>query len=673
MWGNLTLSIFKDEEKNTITNFAMVEDIHEEKIMNESLAFISQINSSTDSKTLFNAITQQIAKTFELPYVLVVEVDHEGISCNSRSFWQNGEFSEFNYSLKNSACLDAINKKDFFIVNGKVQKKYPKFEALKALNAESYIANPLFDADGKVIGLIILIDTKKIQNVELIKRILKIYANRSASELERLKSNQILLDSSNKLKEAEKIAKIGSWEYTFETQDFYISEGLQRLFKMENGKSAQDIIKDLKGAVHPVDKQRLHEVIENIIKKGKPWEIELRYNINNKTIHTINKGQASFANGQIISLFGTIQDITYKKEVESNLLVAKSKYQDLLENMNDAVVILDLDSKIIDFNQAAQTLLEYSKTDLLGLEIKNLVHPEDMENSKRFFQKLQKDGFYRDYQGRILTKNNEIKFIQVDSDAIYENGIMVGSRDIVRDITKLKETELKRELLYQKVEQANKELKDFAYIVSHDLKAPLRAIGSLAQWLSEDYMDQIDEKGQKQLTLLNNRVYRMHNFIDGILEYSRLGRIKVSKESVNINKLIENVNESLDLKNNTIKINTNLPTIKCEKIRIHQVFQNLISNSIKYNDKKNGKIVIDYKELPNAHQFSVADIGPGIDKKYHDKIFQIFQTLQIRDQFESTGIGLTIVKRIVELHGGTIKVKSSVGKGAKFDFTLNKN
>jgi len=164
----------------------------------------------------------------------------------------------------------------------------------------------------------------------------------------------------------------------------------------------------------------------------------------------------------------------------------------------------------------------------------------------------------------------------------------------------------------------------------------------------------------------------MHNFIDGILEYSRLGRIKVSKESVDINKLVENVIDSLDLKNNTIDIKSNLPVIKCEKIRIYQVFQNLISNSIKYNDKKQGKIVIDYKELPNAHQFSIADNGPGIDEKYHDKIFQIFQTLQVRDKFESTGIGLTIVKRIVELHGGTVIVKSTVGKGAKFVFTLNK-
>ena len=178
---------------------------------------------------------------------------------------------------------------------------------------------------------------------------------------------------------------------------------------------------------------------------------------------------------------------------------------------------------------------------------------------------------------------------------------------------------------------------------------------------------------KKHLNLLNSRVHRMHNFIDGILEYSRLGRSKKSKESVNINELIENVIDSLDPKNNEIIVKTTLPTIKCERLRIYQVFQNLISNSIKYNDKEKGRIIINYEELPHVHQFSIEDNGPGIDEKYHEKIFQIFQTLQIRDHFESTGIGLTIVKRIVELNGGTINVKSKVGKGTTFEFTLSKD
>ncbi len=672
MWGNLTLSILKDDEKGAITHFAMVEDIHDKKIMNDSLAFINQLNTTGDPEKLFNDIAKKIASTFEVPYVLVTEIDSGELSCSSRSFWKNGAFSVFNYSLQNSPCQDAINRKKLFAVEENVQKKYPKFKALKDLKAESYIACPLFDNDEKVIGLIALLDTKKMYNTELIKRILTIYSNRVSSELERIRNNQILLDNTNKLREAEKLARIGSWEYDFESDEFYLSEGIYQIFKFKKKKTPPNI-KELKDAIHPGDLEDLQKVIENKINKGKPWDFEMRYIVKDKTIHTINKGKASMANGHVIKLFGTIQDITDKKVAETNLMVATTKYHDLLENINDAVVILDSSQKIIDCNQAAQTILEYSKSELLNLNIRQCILPTDLKEAEDFSQKFKKDGFFRDLHTRVITKNKTIKYVKVDSDSIFENGKKVGSRDIFRDITELKETERKRELLYQKVEEANKELKDFAYIVSHDLKAPLRAIGSLAQWLSEDYMDQIDEKGQKHLTLLNSRVLRMHNFIDGILEYSRLGRIKISKESVNINGLIENVIDSLEVKNNQIKIKTDLPTIKCERLRIYQVFQNLISNSIKYNDKEKGLIIIDYKKLPGAHQFSIEDNGPGIDKKYHEKIFQIFQTLQIRDHFESTGIGLTIVKRIVELHGGTINVKSKIGKGATFEFTLSKD
>jgi PAS domain S-box-containing protein len=672
MWGNLTLSVLKDEKKDTITHFAMVEDIHDKKIMNDTLAFISQLNTSSNSRTLFNDIAKKIAQTFEIPYVLISEIDKGEFSCSSRGFWQNGAFGEFNHSLENSPCLDAIKKKALFAIEDNVQKKYPKFKALNDMNVESFIASPLFDSDDKAIGLIVLLDTKKMQHTELIKKIINIYTNRVATELERLKNDQILLDNSNKLKEAEKLAKIGSWEYNFETQELYLSEGLYRIFKWQKGKTKSDI-SELKKVVHLEDRKRFKEVIENKIIKGKPWEIEIRCNVNGQTIHTINKGKASLAKDQIVKLFGTIQDITDKKVAETNLYVATTKYQDLLENINDAVVILDKDQQILDCNLAAEKILEYSKPELLNLNIRDCIVPENLEEAEKFAKEAKKAGFFRDMQTRILTKNKTFKYVKVDSDSIFENGIFIGTRDIFRDITELKEVEQKREMLYKKVEQANKELKDFAYIVSHDLKAPLRAIGSLAQWLSEDYKNKIDEQGQKNLSLLNNRVHRMHNFIDGILEYSRLGRIKIEKESVNINELVESVIESLDTKNSSIKIKTALPTIKCEKIRIYQVFQNLISNSIEYNDKEKGLITIDYNELPEFYQFAIKDNGPGIDKKYHDKIFQIFQTLQIRDQFESTGIGLTIVKRIVELHGGEIKVESKAGKGAEFVFTLSKD
>ena len=229
------------------------------------------------------------------------------------------------------------------------------------------------------------------------------------------------------------------------------------------------------------------------------------------------------------------------------------------------------------------------------------------------------------------------------------------------------------EKAYQEMEKVNNELNDFAYIVSHDLKAPLRGIKTLAEWLSDDYADKFDQEGKKQLDLLCSRVDRMHNLIDGILQYSRVGRVKEEKVQVNLNELVPSI---IDLiappQNITITIENDLPVIECEKTRISQVFQNLLSNAVKYMDKLQGHIRIGCAEEGDCWKFSVSDNGPGIEEKYFEKIFQLFQTLAPRDEVESTGVGLTVVKKIVEMYGGKTWVESKVGEGSVFMFTLPK-
>jgi signal transduction histidine kinase len=237
-----------------------------------------------------------------------------------------------------------------------------------------------------------------------------------------------------------------------------------------------------------------------------------------------------------------------------------------------------------------------------------------------------------------------------------------------REKAEHKQTELLREL-----ESANQELKDFAYIASHDLKAPLRAIKTLADWISTDYADKLDQDGKEQLKLLGQRVDRMHNLIDGILQYSRVGRVREKIVEVQLNKLLPEIIDTLAPPAH-IKINveTELPTIKCEETRVTQVFQNLLSNAVKYMDKPEGHIKVGCREEGEFWKFSVADNGPGIEKKHWERIFKIFQTLAPRDEFESTGIGLTVVKKIIELYNGRIWLDSEVGKGTTFFFTFPK-
>ncbi|MDJ0636954.1 MAG: ATP-binding protein [Xenococcaceae cyanobacterium MO_188.B29] len=219
----------------------------------------------------------------------------------------------------------------------------------------------------------------------------------------------------------------------------------------------------------------------------------------------------------------------------------------------------------------------------------------------------------------------------------------------------------------------NQELDHFAYVTSHDLKAPLRAIANLATWLGEDLEGQIPEENQQQLQLMQSRVKRMDGLIQGLLEYSRVGRKNTPLKIVNVNDLIKEAIDSVAPSPEfEIVIAEPMPTFKTEALLLRQVFANLIDNAIKYHPHNSGKVTISVTETEKFYQFAVADNGMGIDPQYHERIFTIFQTLQARDTIESTGIGLSIVKKIIEGQGGKIWVESQLGDGAIFYFTWQK-
>lgn len=224
-----------------------------------------------------------------------------------------------------------------------------------------------------------------------------------------------------------------------------------------------------------------------------------------------------------------------------------------------------------------------------------------------------------------------------------------------------------------RLKEVNQELADFAYVVSHDLKAPLRGISQLAGWLSEDYTPVIDAQGQQWLSLLIGRTRRMHNLIEGILQYSRIGRVKEKERDVDLNHLVEDVIALLAPPQHIqVSVVGELPTVVGEPARLAQVFQNLLSNAVKFMDKPQGRIEISCVDEGMHRRFSVADNGPGMAAQYHDKIFQMFQTLAPRDEMENTGIGLALVKKIVETWGGRVWLESAEGQGSTFYFTLPK-
>ena len=249
-----------------------------------------------------------------------------------------------------------------------------------------------------------------------------------------------------------------------------------------------------------------------------------------------------------------------------------------------------------------------------------------------------------------------------------------ANEQLQQEIIHKQQSQDKMAKLLKQLKSTNQELNDFAYVVSHDLKAPLRGISSLSEWLLADYADQFDDEGNSLVNLLIGRVKRMHSLIDGILQYSRVGRIQEESRQVNLNDVVTEVVALLlsPMENIQIEITNELPIISCEKTRIEQVFQNLLSNAIKFMDKPQGKITVTCTEENGYWKFSVADNGPGIDKQHFARIFQIFQKLPNDQESDSTGIGLSLVKKIVDMYGGKVWVESEVGQGSVFFFTFNK-
>jgi signal transduction histidine kinase len=243
----------------------------------------------------------------------------------------------------------------------------------------------------------------------------------------------------------------------------------------------------------------------------------------------------------------------------------------------------------------------------------------------------------------------------------------VRNDELTRLSSALNVMSLKLNKNIKELERQNVELDKFAYVVSHDLKAPLRGIHNAIKWIREDMGAELSPQIEQYLSIIPQRTKRMEALINGLLDYART-REKTPLEKLDVNELVQNIIDEIVPPHFKVDLD-NLPVFYSERLKLEQVFTNLISNAVKYTPHENGHIIISCKEHPHAYEFSVADNGIGIDPEYHGKIFEIFQTLREKNEKESTGIGLAIIKKIIDDQHCTIKVMSAPGRGATFIFT----
>jgi len=258
--------------------------------------------------------------------------------------------------------------------------------------------------------------------------------------------------------------------------------------------------------------------------------------------------------------------------------------------------------------------------------------------------------------------------VEYASSPVIESGETVGAVVTFSDITHRRAAEQERERLITALARSNTELDQFAYVASHDLKAPLRGIANLSQWIEED-LGEVAPEVHEKMRLMRGRVHRLEALIDGILQYSRAGRTRSGAERVDVGAMLHEVVELLAPPAEvTITIDPDMPTVVTERTPLQQVFMNLIGNAIKYNQRPGATIQVSAGDAGRFYAFSITDNGPGIAPEYHERIFGIFQTLESRDKVEGTGIGLSVVKKTVELRGGRVTVRSASDEGATFTF-----
>ncbi|HTE27866.1 sensor histidine kinase [Flavitalea sp.] len=426
---------------------------------------------------------------------------------------------------------------------------------------------------------------------------------------------------------------------------------------------------------------------EEVIKEGKLTAKEIqRPGEHGLVYHLVVRFPLFDDNQQIYALCSMSTDITAIKQAQAVLEQAHKQQQiildgiqDLMEASLDIICLLDEQGRFVQISANCERLLGYTPDELAGRYYSELLVPEEKPASVEREAMIKDGATIRDSENRYVRKDGKI--ISLLATAIWspENhtffSILKDATEkqmTARQLTELNENLKKRAA---ELQASNIELERFAYVASHDLQEPLRMVSSFLQLLEKKLGGNLDDTSKKYIYFAIDGAERMKTLIQDLLQYSRIGTSKELVVSVDCNEIMNSVKNIYTLAIRETKADLivhPMPVIKAEKGQIHQLFQNLVGNAIKYSSPEPPRIEVGYEEQAEHWQFYVKDHGIGINQKFYDKIFVIFQRLHNKSEYTGTGIGLAICKKIVERHGGTIWVESEQCKGSTFFIRLPK-
>ncbi|WP_298391715.1 PAS domain S-box protein [Flavobacterium sp.] len=374
-------------------------------------------------------------------------------------------------------------------------------------------------------------------------------------------------------------------------------------------------------------------------------------------------------NGKVVGSIGIHLDITEQKEQEEQLYLLSL----IAEKNINAVIISDADGKIEWANKSFLDMSGYQMEEILGKKPGHLLQGKETNpDTVNYMKDAIAKGLPFNCEVVNYSKHGKKYWVSIQGQALYnKNGEIVKYFAIEENVTKKKELEQQREFLVESLAKSNKELEDYAAIVSHDLKSPLRSIHSLISWIKEDNDKELNEQTTQYLSMIEGKVEKMDHLIEGILTYAKIDKVDVVCEKVNTQEIIQNIINIIHIPSHiSVTITNVLPIIDADRFRVQQLFQNIISNAVNYIDKPIGIVEVSCSEDSKHFIFSIKDNGPGIAKENQEKIFKIFQSLEKSEK--STGLGLSIVKKIVDNYNGKIWIESENGKGTTFFIQLNK-
>ena len=363
-------------------------------------------------------------------------------------------------------------------------------------------------------------------------------------------------------------------------------------------------------------------------------------------------------------IYASGRDITDRKHDEERLRQSEEFNRRILESNRDCIKVMDLDGRLTYMNDYGQLLMDVDDFSTVAeSQWLEFWQGSDRESAQTAFSTALAGGVSQ-FDGSCITNKGTPKWWEVIVTPILAaDGQVSQILSVSRDITDRKQTQAD-------LEKRNKELNSFVYVVSHDLKAPLRAVANLSQWIEDDLEGQLTADNQSQMNLLRSRVQRMSSTIDGLLDYARCGHNDEEIRLVEVAKLLVDVIDSVDPPPTfTINLPTEMPTFFAKRLLLFQVLVNLIGNGIKHHHSEAGAIQISIEDHGDFYEFAIADNGPGIAPEHQEQMFKIFQAVNPQNRSDSTGIGLAIVKKTIEAEGGAIWLKSELGKGTTFYFT----